>query len=1161
MRRSPQAALPALALWWLCVWAGAPLAQTVPDGHAHLTEQTGRIQGLLAQGKATEAWPLAQEALEFAQRRFGPDTDEAGAAWSDAAEILRLTGHLREAAQAFERAETQLSKRPKQDLGLATLRYRRAELLRMQGKPSEALTLYQQVEAVYVAQYGSNNTAVATCWNAEAEMLRMLGRPQDALPVHDRAVAAFVQAAGAAHPFAATAMQARATSLQALGKYAQARAEFAAAHAIDLQALGAQHPWTATLANNLGEIERLMGLPADAEVHFRAALQAYEATAGPQHPFTASALVNLGNVVMERGRDLEAAQLLARARKILADAEGEDHPDMAGVLLMQAELARVQGKPAQAGTLLETALAIREKRQGPMHPDVAYVLDALAGVALERGDHAAVERWADRSLAVRGAALGADHPETTRTLLILAQHHVQLGDLAHAEPLLRQALARAEAGLGPQHPRVGQVADALGALLYAVGQPAEAAAQWRRTRSIAEATYGPKHLRTASALGNLAAAAWSLGKREEALQLLHQSADIEHALLPPQHPSHAVTLHNLAMMEAGAGQWKPALERLKLAESLERAALPPGDPALAQTLVHRAGMLTALGRHAQALVAERGALAVLDTQLTRWLGLGTDAQKSALIAQQQRPLWQVVGHNVRHLSRDPKATRLALDAVLRRKGLAVDAMADTFALLRARSDKRADPLLEAVAEARQQLATLALRGPGDGDPAVHAVRVAEVSRELEAREQALARQSRTFRSQLAVPRSADVQAKLAKNAALVEWVWYRPEAWDGATEPPRYAAYVLRATGEPVAVDLGDAATIEAAVTHLRELIADPRGSRTQAETVRQAAAQLTALVLTPLQSALGDAVQWWLAPDAALSLVPFAALLDTDGRWVVERRTVTLLGSGRELLRAPAEVERIGDAVVLADPDFDDDLPRDDDLPADVTPTTLRGTAASTFARLKFRPLQGTAEEADAVVPLLRAVRLVGRAATESALRRHHGPRILHIATHGWFLPAPPPPPSEALSLRAPTTTGVVDQPLLRSGLALAGFNHRRAGADDGALTALEAMGLDLNGTQLVVLSACNTGVGDTTAGAGVYGLRRAFAMAGAESLLMSLWSVDDQATRALMTSFYGKLSAGEARSEALRRAQLELLGQPRTQAPFFWAAFQLAGDGRVMH
>jgi CHAT domain-containing protein len=215
------------------------------------------------------------------------------------------------------------------------------------------------------------------------------------------------------------------------------------------------------------------------------------------------------------------------------------------------------------------------------------------------------------------------------------------------------------------------------------------------------------------------------------------------------------------------------------------------------------------------------------------------------------------------------------------------------------------------------------------------------------------------------------------------------------------------------------------------------------------------------------------------------------------------------------------------------------------------------------FTPLAGTAAEAQALQSLLRLDAqnvLTGNRATEASLRDLHGPRILHVATHGFFLNdqdmaavfKPSGPNSDAL----PSMVGG-ENPLLRSGLALDGANARHSDTtDDGILTAAEVAHLDLLGTQLVVLSACETGVGTVQTGEGVYGLRRALVLAGAQAQLASLWKVADMATQELMVDDYQRMLDGQGRSEALRAAQQTMLGNPARQHPYYWAAFIPIGD-----
>jgi CHAT domain-containing protein len=216
--------------------------------------------------------------------------------------------------------------------------------------------------------------------------------------------------------------------------------------------------------------------------------------------------------------------------------------------------------------------------------------------------------------------------------------------------------------------------------------------------------------------------------------------------------------------------------------------------------------------------------------------------------------------------------------------------------------------------------------------------------------------------------------------------------------------------------------------------------------------------------------------------------------------------------------------------------------------------------------PLPGTGLEAAALQSMLPGARVyTGAEATEAQLKAVRGPSILHVATHGFFLrtQARPATAARPYSIVAPQSAGTAserEEALVRSGLALAGVNQRSSGdGEDGLLTALEVTGLDLWGTRMVVLSACETGVGEPRNGEGVYGLRRALVLAGSESQVMSLWRVPDIATRDLMVAYYQRLRAREGRADALRQVQLAMLHGDRTRVhPFYWAGFIESGDWR---
>nr|WP_267898805.1 CHAT domain-containing protein [Sorangium cellulosum] len=331
----------------------------------------------------------------------------------------------------------------------------------------------------------------------------------------------------------------------------------------------------------------------------------------------------------------------------------------------------------------------------------------------------------------------------------------------------------------------------------------------------------------------------------------------------------------------------------------------------------------------------------------------------------------------------------------------------------------------------------------------------------------------------------------------------------------------------------------------------------------RPAARALDALVMQPIRRVLGPTRWVLLSPDGLLNLVPFSALLDEDGRYLVERYAFTYLPSGRDLLRLRATAPQREGAVVIAAPDYDYLL-----APAGPRAQGSRSSSEE-LAPAHFTPLAAAADEGQAVSQELAGARLLlGRTATESAVKALRGPQVLHIVTHGFFAsgqepPEPPPAFPAIVSSRLRGMPGFhlyVENPLLRSGLAFAGANRKTTGDDNGILTAMEASQLDLNGTKLVVLAACETGVGETESGDGVYGLRRAFLMSGAETQILSLWNADDASTRELMHGYYTRLKAGGGRSESMRQAQLAMLATPERAHPHYWASFIVSGNGAAL-
>jgi CHAT domain-containing protein len=301
------------------------------------------------------------------------------------------------------------------------------------------------------------------------------------------------------------------------------------------------------------------------------------------------------------------------------------------------------------------------------------------------------------------------------------------------------------------------------------------------------------------------------------------------------------------------------------------------------------------------------------------------------------------------------------------------------------------------------------------------------------------------------------------------------------------------------------------------------------------------------------------ISPDGALWLAPWGALPLDEKTYAVEKFSIQLVVSGRDLLPRPTVPGKTTAPTIFADPDFDGS--------PGVLPGSLRGLS-SELKLGKVPRLPSTATEADAVTAKIAKVFgtaptvLTEAKATSAAFLALNRPRALTLSTHGFFLPDQELDPKEKERLlRDPNArpTTHIEDPLLRCGLLLAGCNKPGDAGRAGVLTGREALSADLRGCELVVLSACQTGLGDVRNGEGVAGLRQAFQLAGAESVLASLWQGPDDETTLQMTAFMDALAAGKDRVEALAQAQRQRILQRREKFgaahPFNWAAFTLTG------
>jgi CHAT domain-containing protein len=848
-----------------------------------------------------------------------------------------------------------------------------------------------------------------------------------------------------------------------------------------------------------------------------------------------------------------------------------DDRDLQETRDLQAEFRRLTalGKFPEARVPLLRSLAIMERVLGPDDLQVANALGFLSANYNLTGDQARALQLKIRSVEIYEAKLGAANPAFGTELFQLAEYYANQGDYARAATVYERALAVFERAHRSESPQFATAQGMLGTTYYALGDYAAALKYFELSRTLWEKILGPDHFHLAPSYRSLGLVAYDAEDYPRARSMFERAIALNEKGMGPEHHSLTRYLNDLAMLRCTTGDFAGGENLYQRAIANHERNANLGHPAVKVSLLGLARCYAAEGKLTDAVRAQSRANELSEQYLSANLAVGSEREKLAFLSDLSSQLSRNISLHVRSAPADPLARDLAITSILQRKGRIQDTMADSLAVLRRRSAPEDRALIERLNTVNSALAKLILSPPAKTTPAERQAQCGTLEAERDSLEDQISRQTEGF-YQRAVPVSlAAVRAAVPAGAALVEFAIYRPFDPGApnnakAFAEPRYVAYVIAHEGEVRWTDLGEAGAMDAAVAHFRQAVRDPHR-----RDVVQRARELDQRLMQPVRALLGDAQQVLISPDGQLNLVPFAALIDERGKFLLERYDFSYLTSGRELLRMQVARASKGRALVVANPRFGEQaanpLPssRATRKPAAHSAVSRSSTTASDLSSVYFAPLTGTELEARSIqTQFPDAKLLLGAQATEAALKQAVAPSILHIATHGFFLAEPPgavvPAGSRgALSAsRDPYTLRLVDNLLLRSGLALADANLHNQGGDDGVLTASEAAGLNLWGTKLVVLSACDTGVGEVRTGEGVYGLRRAFVLAGAESLVMSLWPISDYTTRTMMARFYENLRQGLGRGAALRQVQLEMLHKDPHLHPFYWANFIQSGE-----
>jgi CHAT domain-containing protein/tetratricopeptide (TPR) repeat protein len=1022
------------------------------------------------------------------------------------------------------------------------------EARRRGNRPSAPGTLDYGQRGLRLKEAGLDamDPSVARTLHELGYVLRAQRRTKEARPLVERALAIREKAFGADSIEAATTLQLLAMTDLDARDFVHAEERLRRTLAVAERLEGPNGLLVASTCHLLG-VAASFQVDFDASVTWlRRAIDIFEAARGPDYPDLAASLERFASSSEALGDLPIARQYYERAIDLAARTTGATQAQYFR-LLQFAVLLDTLGETREAIARGDEALALAERLQGPASTGVAIALQRTASFRHGIGDYDGARARIERAMAI-WRTTGGSGQHVGETLAELAELSESQGRLDDAVALADQALASL-AGAETDDRIKSIVLNTRGRILISLGRHVDARAALDDARRVNESSDdGERRSLLAHSLLSLALVDQRLGRLDDARASAARAIELFTAYHGPDHPNVAAARGRYAEILAESGAAPQAWLELEATERLAVAHVR----LIGGTLPEREAL-----RYTRERPSGLGLAATLATRP----GAGPDEAARA---------WQVVA----------AGRGVVLDELAARQHDVVNA-----------GTPEVRERLEAFVRARTRLANLVVRGPEDTPMARFERMLAEARERRAVTEQALADVSQPFRAERARNRAglSQMLATLAPGQALVAFVRY-----DRVGEPvTEYAAFVATAGAAPRLVRLGTAASVEQRVSSWRaqidaEIGGGGLGARRLEAAYRRAGAALRRQIWDPIAPSLRDATAVFVVPDGALHLVDFAALPVGTTRYLIESGpTVHYLLAERDLIRADAAAAGRG-LLVMGAPDFD----RASLLAADVSrarpvtsATASRSASCEPFTRLSFRPLDEAGREARTVSDLWRESRaagppagsgdtagdmleLTGRIATETAFKTlAPGRRVLHLATHGFFLDG-----RSATGARrgaAPGALSVVtadDSPLLRAGLALAGANRRTAAEadnDDGILTAEEVTAVNLDGVEWAVLSACNTGVGDWVAGEGVLGLRRAFEMAGARTVIMSLWPVGDATTSSWMGRLYRqRFVAGAATLDAVRAASLGLLREARTKGasthPARWAGFIAAGDWR---
>ncbi len=988
--------------------------------------------------------------------------------------------------------------------------------------------------------------------------------------------------------------------------------------------LGFQEKFEASTADQdpiLKKLENAKALLKDknyieAESIAREVLNEIEAIHGPEDQSLVEPLVIIGQILLDTGELAEAKSFFERALAINEDAPDSDSQAVLSSLDKLREVVYKMGDYEEWFGLYERSLSIMEKTLGAEHPDIAPHLVNIGRQLLDMGNYSQGGPYVIRAKEIAENFYGPKSEKMVWYEYNMAIMYRLSGDYERSILHYGRCFEILGEIYGPESTKLDRYLWSLAGMFLEMKDYARAEDYLQRVMKKWDTYYGPDNRDSRITISLYADVLRHKGKIDEAIDYqLHAMKILKENKSPD--PEMVNPLRTLAGLYCDKGEGKKGLELIERALAIREKTHGPDNIAMTWVLNDYVENLWSNGQTAEAINNAFRSEMIARNHLRQYFTSASGRQALFYDTTKARSLDMILSMGVQSQGEIKGIGGQAWDAFIRSRALVLDEMMMRNRAVSEAADPEIYALFHALTLARKKLSDLVVRGPSSlGRTENYSELIAKARNEKEEAEQALAEASRIFRDEIIQKRAGfeEIKASLTPGLALVSFARYihydlPPTDLKGKSVPfgdllqgQSYLAFILCAQEEePVIVPLGKAEEIEPLIFDwgqeaARGIRIPGRSEKEAASAYRAAGENLRKKIWDPIAVHLRETKCVFVVPDGSLHTVNFAALPIGAEKYLIDTEPmIHYLSAERDLISSGKPSARGTGLLALGDPAYDETSlfesvsneakPRQTFLSKVSSLLPFKGTRSSSgdFKSLKFTSLPETKKEIKEIAEIWKRSQdykgedlvLLGNKANEMSFKMAApGKQILHLATHGFFLEnksqsalqrSVQQSESEKEKTKELPST-IRENPLLLSGLALAGANHRESSKpeeEDGILTAEEVAALDLSKVDWVILSACDTGVGIIQAGEGVLGLRRAFQIAGAKTLITSLWAIDDEAAQKWMLELYQARFGEElGTAESVRQASLEILQELRKKResthPFYWAGFVASGDWR---